>query len=150
VPRRWNSKKKNNKRRHKPHIQKKNKRYREAVRALGYVGNDVGKAGEQRVFKACRHGDFPSWWLGSRPATQEEDVYQETDLVVHTDVGDIPLQVKTSLHKRTDRIPQRSKQGVAIICVSLDDSDDEIKQRTIRLIDGERKRMLQLEKEASR
>ena len=147
--RKWN-RKKNKKKNRKPHPQKRTRAYRKALQIAGQTGNLVGKDGEQRVFKACRYGEFPSWWLGFRMATEAEDAFQETDHVAKTDVGDIPLQTKTSLHKKAGGTFRRSGKGVPIIDVWLADSDEEIRNQVIRIIAEERKKILEKRAKTSR
>ena len=63
--------------------------------------------------------------------------------VAKTDVGDIPLQTKTSLHKKAGGTFRRSGKGVPIIDVWLADSDEEIRNQVIRIIAEERKKILE-------
>ena len=81
---------------------------------------------------------MPPWWKGIRRTTKEEDA-QKVDHVISTDVGEIPLQTKTSLSKKADRSPGRTKNGVAIVRVNLAESDPEIRERVIRIIARERR-----------
>lgn len=127
--------------------QKKNKLKRgltpkEAISHLGRTGVAVGHAGERRVLKSFHHFGTPRWWQGIREATNEEDA-QGIDHVVFTDVGDIFIQVKTSLSKGTSRSPKRNDRDVPIVYVNLEDSDVEIRKRVIRIISQEHRHILE-------
>lgn len=120
--------------------------YRKVVSQLGRDGLAVGCAGEERVLKAFvhanpRHLKLPSWWRGIRRGTPEEDG-RGIDHVVHTDIGDIFIQIKSSLHKKTDRFPQRNDRDVAIVYINLKDSDAEIRKRVLRVVARERSSLM--------
>lgn len=61
----------------------------------GATGARKGKRTEQRVDQILSGMTKPVWMLGHRWATAEEDC-RGYDFWVETDVGDIPLQVKSS------------------------------------------------------
>ena len=120
--------------------------YQSAIHKVGSDGRAVGRAGEERVLKAFLHINpkyirLPSWWRGIRMATPEEDA-RGIDHVVHTDSGDIFIQIKTSLHKDTDRWPKRNDRDVAIVYINLKDSDAEIRKRVLKTVMCEHKRVL--------
>jgi len=119
----------------------------EAVSSLGRTGLAVGRAGEERVLKAFlhvnpKHAKHPSWWQKIRKATPEEDA-QEVDCAILTDVGEIYLQIKTSLTKREAGRPIRTERNdIRIVYINLKDSDAEIRRKVRRAIITERKRIL--------
>lgn len=115
--------------------------FKSLVIASGRIGNEVGRAGEERVHKACETGEKPSWWKGMRYATLEEDA-REIDHVIFTDVGSIYLQTKTFLGEPKEHRPSRTALGVAIIYVNLKESDLEIRKRVVLIVAGERARKI--------
>lgn len=115
--------------------------YRAIVVKTGRIGNEVGKAGERRVYEACKNGEKPSWWKGIRYATPDEDG-RGIDHIIETDVGDIYLQTKTSLSEPVRHRPSRNDRDVAIIYVNLKDSDEEIRKKVILIIAREREQKL--------
>ncbi len=79
---------------------------------------------------------MPSWWQGIRHGTRKEDMDEATDCIISTDVGEIRINVKTSLREK--ELPERNKKGVAIVFVNLDESDAEIRKRVIEVVASER------------
>jgi len=110
----------------------------------GHTGLAVGRAGEERVIKAFLHINpkkikLPEWWRGIRKGTQEEDA-REVDCVVSTDVGEINIQIKTSLTKERPRDVGRTRRyKIPKVFINLKDSDAQIRKRVIRVVTGERK-----------
>ena len=115
--------------------------YNELIEKVGRTGQAIGRAGEERALKAFLHINqkaLPSWWKGIRKATPREDA-REIDCVVTTDVGDIAIQVKTSLSKSKDDYPERTKRfNIPIIYINLQDSDAEIRKRIVAVVGKER------------
>ena len=86
---------------------------------------------------------MPLWWLGIRPATPEEDTTQETDAVIFTDTGEIPIQIKSSLNEKTDpSLPERTGKDIAIVYVDLSESDIHIREKVMHVIEKERQAIL--------
>ena len=110
-----------------------------AVNILGRRGQEIGRAGEKRVLKACEPSCMPSWWLHMRRGTRREDTKEATDHIISTDVGEIRIDVKTSLHKNPNQFPERNEKGVAIVFVNLSWSDVEIRKRVIDVVERERR-----------
>ncbi len=119
--------------------------YRKIASQLGREGLAVGRAGEERVLKAFLSLDLknavPSWWRGIRAATRDEDA-RGIDHVVHTDCGDLFLQIKTSLFKEGGEFSERNDNDVPIVRINLKDSDAEIRKRIIQVIGEERLKMM--------
>jgi hypothetical protein len=65
-----------------------------ARRALGTLASHKGATSERIALEVLRT-DPPKWLLEVRPATHAEDT-SGVDVVVTTDVGVIPLQIKSS------------------------------------------------------
>lgn len=51
-----------------------------------------------RLLQEITDGLHPAWWTGWRWATEDEDQIHAIDLCVLTDLGAIPVQVKSSGH----------------------------------------------------
>ena len=130
------------KRRKRKQHRRNKKRIRDTY-ISGRMGNEVGKAGEERALKACKEVSMPKWWKGVRPATFEEDTLEKIDLVVSTDVGEIFIQIKSSLHKQSSQFPSRTSNDIAIVCINLKESDVEIRERMVRVVSEERRAILE-------
>ncbi|MDP3725572.1 MAG: hypothetical protein Q8R36_00065 [bacterium] len=118
------------------------RRYKRKWRAeniLGRRGQEIGEAGEVRVLKACERSFMPSWWLGIRHGTFIEDTREATDYIISTDVGEIRIDIKTSLHKGPHQFPERNREGIAIVFVNLNESDAEVRKRVIDVVARERR-----------
>lgn len=57
-----------------------------------------GKVSEDQFFRAlsARSEDAPSWFVSIRRATEEEDQRGFDAFILTTDVGEIPIQIKSS------------------------------------------------------
>jgi hypothetical protein len=71
---------------------------------------------EKRALDACRAPCRPSWLLGARRATRDEDE-AGIDVVVDFDVGPLPLQVKSSFHGKARFLARKHDVHVAIVVV---------------------------------
>src|ERR1700722_11022323 len=56
----------------------------------------TGKRSEKLVFDACNSPDKPNWMIGARYSSNQED-NNGIDIIVSTDFGEFPLQIKSSL-----------------------------------------------------
>lgn len=69
---------------------------RQIHRLLGQISNKRGVTNENRFFDAfAENFKMPKWFLGVRRATPEED-RSGVDAIIFTDVGEIPLQIKST------------------------------------------------------
>lgn len=101
------------------------------------IGKKRGNDNEGRFFKLFEYGkvppDFPSWFHGIRPGTQEED-YRGIDAVAFTDVGKIFLQIKSSksgarkFQKQQEKY--RLRVWISIVIVRNIDGDSDILKKT--------------------
>ncbi|MEK7178780.1 MAG: hypothetical protein AAB727_00825 [Patescibacteria group bacterium] len=106
----------------------------ELLHKSGLIGQKIGRAGEVRVVKAFRAlGPLP-WIFGARHATDKEDA-EGIDVFVKTDVGEIPIQIKTSVLKDFTALrEQYAQRKIPIIHISLYESDDEIREMVVQVI----------------
>ncbi len=73
--------------------QEKGVRVTSLLRALS---DAQGRESERHFFRVVSGMVFPVWLDSIIPATQEQDLCEGIDFVAKTDIGDIPIQIKSS------------------------------------------------------
>lgn len=108
----------------------------------GELGRRIGKATEQRVVKSFigEFPDVPRWLFNVRAGTKKQDC-AGIDIVATTDVGDLPLQVKSSESEKKKFINFHGK-NIPVIVVSISDSDRQIRNSVVSLMKKKRKTVL--------
>lgn len=103
--------------------------------AYGGVNRERGRINEHRVLEAVERlceQRFPAF-LRSDPrprlATREEDS-QGIDVVAHSDVGPLYLQVKSSHWGRKRFLGAAHKHAITVVLVERGSSDAEVESRT--------------------
>lgn len=102
-----------------------------------------GKYSESKLAQSlCALKNPPMWFLGVRAGTLKEDM-QGVDLWVQTkDVGEIPIQVKSSHTAALRYWERRGSNGTVVIVVPHDISHEELGERAIGLVKSWRKEAL--------
>ena len=114
------------------------------LRDQGQIGQRIGKAGERRVIKAFCVPGTPEWVLKSvRPATPEEDA-QGVDVFLRTDVGEIPIQVKTSVKNDHETRVEDTNKDIPHVYLTLRESDAEVRQKVYRVAVPKRSSTIQI------
>jgi hypothetical protein len=101
-------------------------------RTLGQVANERGRNNERRVLYACARSELPAWCDRVVAATSEEDA-RGIDVVAHTDVGKIFVQVKSSkAGKRA--FNERARRNIAVVIVTHGDDDARVVRKVLAAI----------------
>ena len=111
---------------------------RETLRALGFQNED-------RFFDALRNHpvDFPSWLYKVEKATAQEDK-AGTDAWAYTDLGRIPIQIKSSCRRFEQFHRLHPDNPAVIVIVRATDLPRDIQKRTLQfLVEDRRKRYRQ-------
>jgi len=97
---------------------------------LGTLGQQRGREREAMVSMAFRESPTikPEWYRGFRIATKKQD-RRKIDAIVETDIGDIYIQIKSSLSGIKKFQSERGCRPIAAIIVNVDDSDEAIRQK---------------------
>lgn len=102
---------------------------------FGKIGNERGRSTENLIFQAVNRciesGNIPAWLIGYEKATPKDDSLG-IDGWLHTDVGKIPLQVKSSIagkQKFTER-----KSHIPIVVIQVGQSDEQILAKCVSAI----------------
>ncbi len=112
-------------------------------KTLREVTQERGRLAEQKVWKALNDREaLPNWVWGFRRASLEED-QKGRDLFVLTDVGEIPLQVKSSL-AGADSFKRRYGNLIPVVIIASYDRPVEVIAKVIEAVEPERYRRLQM------
>lgn len=86
---------------------------------LGVRKAVTGLRHEQAVFDALRgmRPGSPGWYYGFRPATLEED-RAGVDLIAEIDIGDVPIQIKSSVCGMQHHHQRYSGKRIACLIVT--------------------------------
>ncbi len=113
---------------------------------FGQIGNELGRSAEQRVNEGFEHaknaGRLPLWiksWV--RVEQYSEDDKKGIDFYFETDVGQIPLQVKSS-RRRAALFSANHGDEIAIVVVDVRHPPTRTFGRTIIAIGTRRKDIL--------
>lgn len=110
----------------------------------GRMAKKRGVRSEERFFRAFKAIDtpFPSWFRMVRRATSEEDA-MGFDAFVLIDIGEIPVQIKTS-EFAAKAYKQKRPFGPAIVVVVGSASEKVIRKTVIEFLDKRRKNLLKV------
>jgi len=87
-----------------------------------------GRRNEERALAACRSAARPEWMKSARLAAHRED-HAGIDLVLETDVGQLFLQVKSSMTGKVKFESVRRKHRIAVVVVRDGDSDARVLEK---------------------
>lgn len=121
---------------------------------VGQRNKLIGRLHEQRFFRVMdwRNWSFPSWYLGTTPATPEQDRHG-IDAVVELDVISVPIQIKSSAQGKSDHTRQHhahcglGEYTIVVIIVQDVYTDEMIRTDTLSMVFQKRERFF---KEARR
>ena len=113
-------------------------RQREAKRirsARGRFGTAAGALHEETVFLAFtdRRARFPSWFRAIRPPTHRED-QRGIDAVVDTDVGQLHLQIKSSIIYAARFKGRPGHDRIAVVIVHTADSSSCTRRKVLQAL----------------
>lgn len=97
------------------------------AKLLGKIGQDRGAENENRAMYVLNTYPKPEWLKDCVKATFEEES-ESIDIVCHSDVGKLFLQIKSS---ETGRINARNSKNRVIVVVNAKMSDMEIHEKII-------------------
>ena len=106
-----------------------------------------GQASETKFFQAFRQSglDLPEWFYGVRKGTHRDDSAGVDGFAV-TDVGEIPLQLKSSVRGMYEFVARRPGSVCVILVVSPEMPDTTIIRKTLEFV-GKRHAYLSREKQ---
>ncbi len=109
-------------------------------------GEKKGFITERRFRKGMERkrdeGRFPSW-LGFVMSTESAEDARGIDMWAYTDVGKIPLQIKSSEYGRNEHISKHDRYHIPSVAVPFNKPFDEIFEQTIQIISAERDKIIQ-------
>lgn len=95
----------------------------------------IGLETEERVLDAITEGPMPKWYRGYRRATAYEDIYRLTDGFVQTDLGDAPVQLKTSYDYLVNKLRMYNNAGILVLVAPPRVSARIIRTDAVRLVE---------------
>lgn len=107
---------------------------------LGKIGQERGRENEERTFRVLTSYSVPAWFLKIDRATFEED-QDGIDFVVHSDVGKLFLQIKSS---ETGRMNARNPKNKAIVVINAKMSDEEVQAKLLAALGSVRDKFLKM------
>lgn len=117
---------------------------------FGQIGNERGKLAEKRVKLAFIAEDnrkyFPDWVYGFERASFKEDRCKGIDGWIKTDVGKIPLQIKSSFRGKSKA--EQKFPDIPIIVLEAGISDENIIRQCCEIITPVRDYYLSLRRES--
>lgn len=118
------------------------------IKEIGRVGFERGRNAEELVARIVEEvllsGQGPSWLNAYRRASKEEDLGRGIDAWIGTDVGNIPLQIKSS--QKGVRKAQERYFRIPVVKIRIGDPDELNRQRVMTVIDERREELLALRK----
>jgi hypothetical protein len=109
--------------------------------------NAIGKATERRFLRESQamreKGKFPSWLSFFCAATAEEDA-NGVDAWAYTDVGKIPVQIKSDAKYRNKHMRRANRKEIPCVVIPPHIAFEEIFPNVIAILDLERNRRLAL------
>lgn len=121
----------------------------EIFRQFGRVGNERGRSAEQRVAEVIwrwvkdEDDKCPSWLIGYKPASVEENKRGVDGWVVTLDVGDIAIQIKSSQTGARKAEGRRRSTRPVVVVVKSHWNDSFLFQRIIGPVAKRRESYLQ-------
>jgi len=119
--------------------------FRTLLRHGGRVDSLRGELSERRTAEAfslgVEAGNFPSWILSYRQAEKQDEI-KGVDAWVQTDIGEIPLQIKSS--KRGTKKAKENHPEIPVIVVGINTSIGEIINKVSSAIGPKRREQLRI------
>jgi hypothetical protein len=115
-------------------------------KVVGDVINARGRAREEQVLSALSTMttvSLPSWFSHTEQACQKDDA-RGVDVVVHTDVGKLFLQIKGSQKAIDEFVRKHTKGNIVPFLVQSDECIESLQKRLIEALSNERARILSL------
>ena len=112
---------------------------------LGIIASERGSRTEDAFFKAFegKSEGLPRWFRGIKRPTREQDLYKKIDAIVLTDVGEIHVQIKSSLSGlRHFQAEASAHCRIVPVVIKSGDKERFIRQIVLKLVAGERKKIL--------
>lgn len=101
-------------------------------RAEKFESDQRGRLREQAFLHAWRDvGVWPKWMIRApTKASKTDDEWYGIDAYIHTDIGDLPVQVKGSTRNMYQYLEQRGHGHITIVIVNEVDSAEAIRGYT--------------------
>lgn len=110
---------------------------------LGHIGQRRGLESEQKVTDLFDSPDcrefFPGWVRGYTVASGKDDA-KGIDGWVHTDVGKIPIQIKSSRRRALDA--QKKRPEIPIVVIRIGESNQRLIGKCVAAVSKKRKEYL--------
>lgn len=97
---------------------------------LGKIGHERGQENEARALRVLTSRANPDWVTSFVKASFEED-QDGIDIIIHSDVGKLFLQIKSS---ETGRMNAKNPKNKAIVVISARMDDEEVHDRIIAAV----------------
>lgn len=109
------------------------------VRERGAEGHRFGMETEERFFSAFRrvNSKLPLWFFGIRKANAVDDA-RGIDAYAITDIGEIPVQIKSSFRGMHSFNAERPGNSITILVIKSDLSPEQILEKTVERVRRER------------
>lgn len=110
------------------------------ARALKYSKPRGGFLTERRFLEAMTYPydkRKPCWVRSVREATYQEDVYEETDAVIETDIGELSIQIKSSKkggNKFKRKQHPRRKKFIGVLVILQNYTPEKIRKEAYRVL----------------
>lgn len=105
-----------------------------ADRALKFETDRIGKLRERAFIHAWQ--DITAWpkWMIRAPtkASKIDDEHRGIDVYFHTDVGDIPVQIKGSVSRFVEYVRDERHQNITAVIVFEGDTAEKIRSYTYK------------------
>lgn len=114
-------------------------------RLYSVLGVERGFSSENLVYRIITErveAEQAPDWLSSYQKSTTEDDRRGIDAWFHTDVGKIPIQIKSSKRGRDEAL--RKKPCIPIVVIQIGMDNDTIFQRCIQIVEQERNKYLKL------
>lgn len=112
---------------------------------FGSIGSQRGENNEKKVYEAIQklvnENCCPAWLTGYTSASKENDRHGIDGWFV-TDVGKIPIQVKSSRSGKSSFKQRRSE--IPVVVIHIGDTDEVVLQKCLRAIEAKRNEYLKL------
>lgn len=102
------------------------------AKAIGRLGQRRGRESERAALEAIS-ANMPEWMTSVRAATDDED-RRGIDIVASTDVGDVYLQVKSSVGAAKDFRRDPRRRNIAVAVVRIGEPYDIVGKRCVNAI----------------
>lgn len=110
---------------------------------FGDIRRQRGNFNERKAQEALsKSGNLPEWISSVRKATREED-RKGIDLIASTDVGDIYLQIKSSVTGKRHHEERYGHKNIACAVIRINDPEETVRGKCIRAIQSLRDKYIQ-------